>query len=190
MRRPAGGVVDVWLGRARAGFAEQVLSRYLGRAPVLERGERGKPQLSTGELQFNLSHSGALAAVAVSAEHPVGVDIERLRPLEPIALARRFLAPEEADSLVAVPKAQQGAAFLRLWTAKEAYVKALGTGIGATPPGTFVIDGMSVVRTHDGAPGTTWSLSALPLADGYCGTLAVRGPLTRVRIRGAGLTRR
>jgi phosphopantetheinyl transferase len=56
----------------------------------------------------------------------IGVDVEIVRPLEPPDVA---LHPEESRRLMALPEAERVAAFYRLWTAKEAYIKALGVGL-------------------------------------------------------------
>eukprot|EP00198_Chlamydomonas_reinhardtii_P000154 XP_001689489.1 hypothetical protein CHLREDRAFT_205611 [Chlamydomonas reinhardtii] len=67
----------------------------------------------------------------------VGLDVERLdrAPRDPMALARRRLAPAEVRDLEAITDLKQRARhFMWLWTLKEAYVKARGTGINA-PPG-------------------------------------------------------
>jgi 4'-phosphopantetheinyl transferase len=183
MRRPAAGFVDLWVAAARPAITEIVLSRYLGKIPEIDRGEYGKPALRTGELEFNVSRAGGLAAIAVSTGYAIGLDIERAgRWPEPVAFARRYLAPEEADAVEALPAEERRAELTRLWTAKEAYVKALGTGLTATAPRSFVVDGTSVVSTHDGAPGSGWSLTALRLPPGYWGTVALRGPLSGLRV--------
>jgi hypothetical protein len=111
MRRFASGVVDVWVGRARSDFVERILRRYLDLAPDLERGEHGKPALRTGTLHFNVSHAGELAALAVTAGDPIGIDVEYLRPgLDTLRLARRFCAPQEADALSPLATEQRDAA--------------------------------------------------------------------------------
>jgi phosphopantetheinyl transferase len=86
-----------------------VLAVYLREQPEqirLERGEHGKPRLAGGaaRLQFNLSHSGELALVAVSGELEVGVDVQWMRP-------------------------KRGEAFYRRWACHEAHVKCLGIGL-------------------------------------------------------------
>jgi 4'-phosphopantetheinyl transferase len=183
MRAPAAGVVHLWLGPADSDVLDSVLRRYLSATATVSRGEHGKPTLATGELEFNLSYAGGLSAVAVNTDYAVGIDIERERAWrDPARFARRFLAREEADALRALPPGRRCAALTSLWTAKEAYVKALGTGLTETPPRTFVIDGTSVTTTHDGAPAWAWSLAKLALPEGYCGTLALRGPLGELRV--------
>lgn len=94
-------------------------------------GPHGKPHLSghARRVEVNLSHSGDLCLVAVSASRPVGVDIQCLATgSTPVALARRYFPAHEArlvldaDDDVARPEV-----FARLWTRKEAFVKAAGS---------------------------------------------------------------
>lgn len=92
---------------------------------------RGKPSLDLPLApHFNLSHSGALAMIAISRAAPLGVDVEVLRPTPRFDdLAARFFAPSETAALRALPEAQRLDAFYACWTRKEAFVKADGSGI-------------------------------------------------------------
>ena len=99
---------------------------------VLLAGRYGKPALAGDALHFNVSHSERWALVAVSCA-PVGVDIEpALRPdivvadiaalaCHPLEVARLQGLEDQGDAAIG--------ALMRLWTQKEAYVKALGTGL-------------------------------------------------------------
>lgn len=93
--------------------------------------ESGRPCLDLGEQRhapdFNLSHSDAWALIAVASSGTrVGVDVERVRTdLDHLELARHLYQPEETARLIA----GHPAGFFRLWTAKEAFVKATGTGL-------------------------------------------------------------
>jgi 4'-phosphopantetheinyl transferase len=81
-------------------------------------------------LDFNLSHTPGLAAVAVSRATCVGVDAETIdRSGEHLELADRYFSPEEARSLRALPPELRLWRFLELWTLKEAYAKACGMGL-------------------------------------------------------------
>ncbi len=111
-----------------------VLAERLGVSPrdvAIRFTERGKPVLAES-LQFNVSHSGDLILLAVSTDRAVGVDVERRRDVERVqALVARWLSQEErhqvariADSGLTVSEA-----FLRVWSLKEARLKALGVGI-------------------------------------------------------------
>ena len=84
---------------------------------------------SAGGLRVSLSHSRMMAAAAVTAIGPVGVDLEPVRPVDALALARRWFLAPEAAWLAWLPPGQRDEAFLGLWTQKEAIAKALGTGL-------------------------------------------------------------
>lgn len=109
------------------------LAEYLQAAPEslkFEKGPWGKPGLRGCSLRFNLSHSGAAALLAITRGREVGVDIEEVGPkLLPEAFAPQVLSPREQAWLRDQTPEQQGRAFLTLWTAKEAYVKATGQGL-------------------------------------------------------------
>lgn len=97
-------------------------------------GLRGKPSLDgrhRGALAFNLSHSGARALVATTRGAELGVDVEEVHPMEDLRdVAERHFAAEERECLFALPVEAQVDGFYRLWTRKEAYIKAIGTGLG------------------------------------------------------------
>ncbi|MFD3991543.1 4'-phosphopantetheinyl transferase family protein [Streptomyces sp. NPDC058548] len=98
----------------------------------------GRPRLTgpAARLHVSVSHSPGARAVALAGT-PVGVDIETVRPLPALALARRWLAPADADWLGRLPAADRVPAFYWLWTQKEAVGKAHGHGLahgGLTQP--------------------------------------------------------
>lgn len=127
-----------WLERGHGRDAlKRVLGAYLGITPdsvvVRQADAASKPELGDAErLRFNWSHSGDQAVVAVATDIEVGIDIERAdRRVRARALAQRFFAPAETDWLAGLAPAVHERAFLRIWTAKEAVLKALGAGIAA-----------------------------------------------------------
>jgi phosphopantetheinyl transferase len=116
--------------REQARLAQrQILAAYLKAAPealVFERLPNGKPVLSDGALEFNLSHSGTLALVAVSGATPVGVDVqEPHRTLSKPWFGKRISTDRELAELGPGPDPDQ---LLRLWVRKEAVIKARGEG--------------------------------------------------------------
>ncbi len=119
---------------ARAGL-RRILAGYHDVAPAaiaFEYSSYGKPSLRKpqSEIQFNTSHAADKALVACSRGMEIGVDIEDIsRKLEPEDLARRFFSPQESEKLDALPADLRHLAFLRCWTCKEAYVKAVGKGL-------------------------------------------------------------
>jgi 4'-phosphopantetheinyl transferase len=92
-----------------------------------EIGPHGKPSLREGgAIEFNLSHSGAWAMIAVAHGVPVGVDIERIRPKVDIAALLRRLG--ESDLPSTIPELFQA------WTRREARTKAAGGALFHRPP--------------------------------------------------------
>jgi len=117
----------------------------------------GKPQLAhpTG-WQFNLSHSEDWALVGLQrGQTPIGVDIEVLRPVEEaLALAGRHYTPgEQAAVAAAADGVPQQLAFLRVWTRKEACLKAVGLGLRLAPSSFEVGAGGGLSRARVPAPG-------------------------------------
>lgn len=116
----------------------ELLSEYTGEQAERFRFLRtplGKPYAENAP-QFNLSHSGQWLLCAVG-DMPLGVDIETPRTVSP-SLLRRVCTPSELALI-----GDDAERFLRVWTAKEAYLKYLGTGIRG--------DLRKVETVHDGA---------------------------------------
>ena len=124
---------------AHAGL-RRVLGHRLHRPPaqvLLARDPGGKPRLRPGPgrpLHFSLSHAGDHALVAISGEHPVGVDLELLPPGQEVAadLAGQ-MSPQEIQAIAAMPETARGLAALRCWVRKEALLKASGHGLALAP---------------------------------------------------------
>ena len=111
-----------------------VLAGYLDCAPTsvsLVRGPNGKPRLDgAGGLRFNVSHSGAILVVAVTAGTEIGVDVELVRPVQRDArLARRWFSEADAASLAVSPADLRTRRFMELWTRREAVAKLSGDGL-------------------------------------------------------------
>jgi len=139
-----GGRADIWLARLSApardlGPRRAALARRLvawrARRPqdevVIAHDAEGAPRIvaPTGALRLSLAGRDDLVAAAV-ADGPIGVDVETIGA--PFVFPRNVLHPAECAALDAAgPEAHEE--FLRIWTAKEAYVKALGTGFSREP---------------------------------------------------------
>ncbi|OGT46675.1 MAG: hypothetical protein A3F17_05135 [Gammaproteobacteria bacterium RIFCSPHIGHO2_12_FULL_41_15] len=116
-------------------FLRRILSHYLECAPqdvCFRWGVYGKPYLADDtNIQFNLSHSHDRALVVLTRDQEVGIDIERYvaRHLDVLSLADRFFSREESCALLTLPAEDRLIAFYRLWTRKEAFIKATGQGL-------------------------------------------------------------
>jgi 4'-phosphopantetheinyl transferase len=169
-----------------------LLASYLACDPQqlrIERDHQGKPYLAglsgqdaaTG-LQFNLSHSGGALLVGISLGQALGVDLEIPRRARRVLdLARRYFDPAEAAVLAALPEARREWAFLRLWSCKEAVLKALGQGLAfGLDRVVFTLDATGAVtglNKLDGDPSpSAWHVVQLLPAANYSGALAWRGP--------------
>ncbi|MDF1760538.1 MAG: 4'-phosphopantetheinyl transferase superfamily protein [Coxiellaceae bacterium] len=115
------------------GWLREQLSGYLNTAPAelrFDSNQYGKPFLIGGELQFNLSHSKQRVALVVSQKGDVGIDIQHHdTKVELAAIAKRFFATEEAAWFDATPEAERLSVFYKIWSLKEAYIKAVGMGM-------------------------------------------------------------
>jgi len=145
-------------------------------AVEFEYGVRGKPSVA-GAPQFNASDSGDTVVVALASDD-IGVDVEGLRPVpHRDRLARRICTGFELEQLAAIPEGQRDATLLRLWTFKEAALKAVGLGL---PGGMRNIevdlrpDGSAHLRRlreyRDG-----WSLLTADVDRGFLCSVVVRG---------------
>jgi len=116
---------------ARA-FLRSILGRAVGVVPenvAFSYGRYGKPRLAGGGPYFNATDSGDVVVVALASDE-IGVDVEVVRPLNRLErLARRICTKLEIDALEKMSQTDRNAALLRLWTCKEAGLKAIGTGL-------------------------------------------------------------
>ncbi|MFP4222159.1 MAG: 4'-phosphopantetheinyl transferase family protein [Phormidium sp.] len=115
-------------------WLRRLLGVYLDQDPAglrVETTPEGKPFLAGFPVLFNLSHSGDWALLGFCRDRPLGVDVEAHRSVPVLSLARRFFQTSEVATLEGLPPAEQERLFFEYWTAKEAYLKATGEGLGA-----------------------------------------------------------
>jgi 4'-phosphopantetheinyl transferase len=158
-------------------FLRQVLSAYAGVPAVslpLGVTRDGKP--TCDGLAFNLSHSEDCAVIAIAPGGRVGVDVEAVRPIAEIeGIAASF--PAEGAKLAALPAARRLDAFFACWTAKEAFLKAVGTGllddlssfeVSIDPDAPARL--MSAASRH--GPVATWRMRRFRIGTRHLGTIA------------------
>ena len=182
--------------RCRYVVARATLRRLLGEALKLDPSAiafkyslQGKPELAgefAGKLFFNVSHSRGLALIAITRICPLGVDLEQVRPLRyDIQIARRFFTPRESAKLESLPEVERPAAFCSLWTRKEAWLKAKGSGIADSLNRVDISflpgEPPRILNVAD-EPGEAeqWALIELTPAKGFTGALAIRAAGVRV----------
>ena len=123
---------------ASRGVLRRLLGAYLDRPSEslkFDYLERGKPilpdQSGPDGLRFNLSHSRELTLVAVAVGQVIGVDVEYVRKLDrQDRIVERFFSPEEIEAIKGFSEPERRVAFFSCWTRKEAYLKAIGAGLG------------------------------------------------------------
>lgn len=115
------------------GILRIVLGAYLKRDPkelVIEPGMYGKPELvfpQKSGIHFNLSHSGSLLLIAIGNHHPIGIDIEEMdNTIDVAAVSNLTFSQMEKKALQKSHSAIID--FYKIWTAKEAILKASGKG--------------------------------------------------------------
>ncbi len=113
-----------------------LLGRYLGTLPTqihFKTQAQGKPILvdpSALPLQFNVSHTRGMALIALTLQHGVGIDVERIdRAIQDRDIAERFFSARESEYLASLPPPERQHQFFSYWTCKEAYLKMQGKGI-------------------------------------------------------------
>lgn len=151
------------------GVLRQLLGRYLETRPEEVRflyGPQGKPALDgehrESSLRFNASHSGELAVYAFMLDCEVGIDVELIKDdFATEEIAERFFSAGEIKALSALPMPEKAAAFFETWTRKEAYIKAIGSGL------SHPLDQFDVTEEIPG-----WSILDLDAGTGYRAALA------------------
>ena len=162
----------------------RVLGMACGIAPVdvpIMAAAHGKPSLAPpfDHIHFNLSHSDEAALIAVSGIGPLGVDLEpRARAHSLVECADFITSAAERETAATMPGADRPGLLLELWTFKEAYLKAIGTGLSIEPSSLTVQrlpDGRAVMLdAYSGKPDNRFTLHAFDgtLVPGHHAVLA------------------
>lgn len=111
-----------------------LIANYIQRKPsdiTMAYGDNGKPFLENDTtLFFNVSHSDELCLLGISKYHEIGVDIEKIKPLESIdEMGNTIFNPEEMNRFETLSPEQKTDFFYTCWVRKEALFKANGFGI-------------------------------------------------------------
>lgn len=173
---------------ATRAFLRRILASYLASDPkefVFLYSEKGKPFLSPAhpgnQLEFNVSHSGAIALLAFARRRMLGVDVEQVREnFDHQTIAQRFFSQEELRQLALLAPSEKSRGFFRCWTRKESYIKAQGSGL-SLPLHQFdvslqpEIENALLSTRPDSAEAARWSLREIPAGTGYVAALCVRG---------------
>ena len=144
----------------------------------------GKPEMSASSssdchCHFNLSHSGEMALCALSGARIVGIDIEKIKPIQRLEnMLERCLVAREKAIVKSHAMEQQPLAFLQHWTCKEAYLKAIGLGLSQSMTTIEVdLDSPQFVHVPDGCA-ASWQLHKIAVPEAYVAALVVAGEAT------------
>ncbi len=174
------------------GILRILAAKYLDCDPAKLQFGTGRYQkpyiLPRGRLQFNLSHSGDLALFGFATNCEIGVDVEKKVPKEDLLeIAGSVLCAEEMRDLMSLDAGERQEAFFRVWTRKEAYVKAVGNGL-QTPLDTFRVslrpaeDARLLHINGNYEAGARWMLHTIDSLPGAAAALAYPGPRKQVRL--------
>ena len=176
------------------GWLRRLLGEYLNRSPRSIRfgvGPQGKPMLADADhdLHFNVSHSGDVGILAFCPGREIGIDVQRADSrVEIDDLAEHCFSTTELRSLRLLPTGARPDRFFQLWTAKEAYIKAIGGGL-SIPLQDFSVDVCdetelwTVATSARADAATTLSVRRIAVPFGYAGAIAAVGRDWQVRIR-------
>ncbi len=169
------------------GTLRSLLAGYLGipaKAISFQYSKFDKPSLAQAhDLGFNLSHTEGMAIFGFTRGRRIGVDIEHLRSdFRADEIAERFFSLAEREALRKIPEPRRHESFFRIWTRKEAYIKALGEGL-SHPLHQFDVsldNTASLLATRpDSSEAQRWQLENLEIAPQFAAAAAVeidRGP--------------
>lgn len=170
-----------------------VLAHHAGCRPAdlaFRYGPFGKPELvgSAGSLHFNVSHSAEQALIAIAGS-PIGIDLESpQRGIDTNELIDLVCHPKEKLTLAALPAQRRASAFYRLWTRKEAYCKARGSGLQlALPSIRFRPDDAGAAAAVDDAStwASSWWVHGLKAPEGHVASVCVARPSIGITYRAA-----
>jgi len=143
--------------------AELIFNRY------------GKPQFKDLPLNFSITHSHNIAAVAFSKDLSIGFDVEHKRKVEDLdQLAKRFFSGPEVEYMETLDTQIRADNFFRIWSAKEAYIKAIGLGVSKELGSFSVIDNGAIDQVIELKNNTsTHNIFELNIEENYSAALCI-----------------
>ena len=162
----------------RAGL-RRLLARYTGQASqeiCFDYGPHGKPSVAAAGFHFNFTHSHDVALFAITEVGEIGVDVEQIREWEDVAdLAQHVFTDAELEDLDRLMEAEGHRGFFRLWTHKEAFIKATGEGVSRDLFDFSVDVQREQVVLNDGLDdGSGWNIRNIEIDAAHVAALALR----------------
>ena len=169
------------------GILRTLIGHYISKpADQLEfvREDHGKPRLRNEfgkqSIHFNFSRSGTIALYAFTRDQEIGVDVEKIRNVSDMELiVQHYFSKREKSEFFTLPECEKKTAFFNCWTRKEAYIKAIGTGLShpldefdvslnpREPPKLLGIKGDSEVVSQ-------WEIFGFTPSSGYVAAIAIK----------------
>lgn len=174
------------------GILRLILASYLGAEPAsvpIRIDPRGKPYLESSEIEFNLSHSKNILLVGLNLANPLGIDVQEVYKITNLqTILRNHFSIREQEFLTSVPEARYLEEFFSLWSAKEAYLKALGAGFQEASKDLNILP-LEADSEYYRVEGKTsrlvagsWTIQSLKISKGYQAALAVLGAVNEILI--------
>lgn len=163
-----------------------ILARYLNTRPdrlEFSYNSHGKPKvINSSRLQFNLSHTGDLALLAIGKGFPMGVDIEKYSARSYEGIAKTLFSEQELEEFMKVPASLKPATFFHIWSQKEAFIKACGLGL-AYPTKNFTVPTSIPTKqlVDDPLNNMTWQLRSFMPAVAFSGALCYHPTVREIR---------
>jgi 4'-phosphopantetheinyl transferase len=177
------------------GFLRQLLGAYVEIEPrdlAFSYSENGKPELSAihgSTISFNVSHSGDIGAFAFGLARRIGVDVECIRQdVDVEEIPRRFFSELEQQTLARLDSRKKIEGFFNCWTRKEAYVKAVGSGL-SLPLRDFDVsllpgEQAKLLATRPIPElASKWSMASLQLGPECAAAVVAEGPTEKLVVR-------
>lgn len=163
-----------------------ILARYLNQAPEsidFSYNTYGKPSvIHYSKIQFNLSHSGDLALLAVGKNCSLGIDLESYSARPYTGIAKNLFSKQEFEEFIKTPQELKTAVFFHIWSQKEAFIKACGLGL-SYPTQKFSVP--TTIPTHqlvdDPIHNTTWKLQTFMPKVACSGALCYHPTIREIR---------
>lgn len=174
------------------GILRVILSKYISENPneiLIYYTPAGKPILSDTEIQFNISHSGDFIICGISLMNRIGLDIQEIYSISSLdRIINNFFSPAEIHYLRTLPARDlYQEHFFAIWTAKEAYLKAVGDGIQGSFNQLSIIPESADLQTFRlDLPDSkncdlNWTIKSLKVSQGYSAALAYDGYINELR---------
>jgi len=173
------------------GISRIILSSYLDKNPAnlqIQSTPDGKPYLERSEIRFNLSHSGDILLCGLSYKSRIGIDIQQIYAITNLGtIIKNYFSENERKYLDSQPVDQLKNHFFAIWTAKEAYLKAIGKGFQESPDNISTLPDESLQNFLLDHPSSDqksqeWTISSIEVNQGYKAAIAVNEKIKEIEI--------